>query len=56
MLSTSQGCGFSNFSVMPILVTFDHGLEGKPHSLALSALLKVHGRNNKQIKFNQDER
>lgn len=54
MLSTSQGCGLGRFSVMAILVTFDHGLEGKPQSLAPLAVLKVHGRNNKQIEFNQD--
>lgn len=54
MLSTSQDCGLSNFSVMAISVTFDHGLEGKPQSLAPPASLKVHGRNNKQIEFNQD--
>ncbi len=54
MLSTSQGCGLGNFSVMAISVTFDHGLEGRPQSLALIAVLKVHGRNNKQIKFDQD--
>lgn len=54
MLSTSQGCGLSHFSVMAILVTFDHGLEGKPQSLAPLVVLKVRGRNNKQIEFNQD--
>lgn len=53
MLSTSQGCGLSHFSVMAILVTFDHALEGKPQSVAPLVLLKVHGRNNNQIEFNQ---
>lgn len=54
MLSTSQVCGRGNFSVMAIFVTFDHGLEGKSQSLVPLARLKIHGRNNKQIEFNQD--